>query len=114
MSRISYVWDKTSETWVEAAHSRKRRAPSGPQVMRDLAPYKAAAADKRTGKRPMIDGRAEHREFLRRNGYREVGNEYVEPVKTGPQRNDVVSDIKRAIDGGMTPEIRAHLERSRG
>lgn len=37
--------------------------------------YRAVAADKETGERPVIRNRAEHEAFLRRNGYEEVGND---------------------------------------
>ena len=47
-------------------------APS--MVFGDIEPYQAVAADKETGKCPVITGRKQHREFLRRNGYEEVGN----------------------------------------
>jgi hypothetical protein len=110
MSRITYTWDKSRQIWVESTRSKIRNAPSGFQIIRDLKPYKAAAIDKNTGKRPMIDGRAEHREFLKRNGYREVGNDWVEPQKQSQQKNDRISDICRAIDGGMPSEVRAYME----
>jgi len=86
----------------------------GPTVIRDIEPYKAAAVDKQTGKRPIIGGRRQHREFLSANGYREVGNEFVQPVKTGPEKKDVIRDLNRAIATGMTPEVRAFVDRNRG
>ena len=44
------------------------------QVVRDIEPYMAIATDVATGKPPRIGSRREHREFLKRNGYVEVGN----------------------------------------
>ena len=36
-------------------------------------------------------------EFLQRNGYREVGNDYVAPQREEFTRSDRVSDIRRAL-----------------
>lgn len=74
---------------------------AGPQIMRDLEPYRAAASDIACGgKRPMISGRRQHREFLSRNGYTEVGNEYVPKPSDAPStrelQRDRIDDIKRA------------------
>ncbi len=44
-------------------------------VQADISPYRTVAADKETGKRLNIGSRKEHKEFLRRNGYEELGNE---------------------------------------
>jgi hypothetical protein len=68
-----------------------------PMVISDLAPYRAAAADKASGKRPVIGGRRQHREFLQSNGYREVGTEYVAPKREEMSAKDRISDIKRAM-----------------
>jgi hypothetical protein len=38
----------------------------------DIQPYQAVAVDKRSGKRPYITSRKEHKEFLRRNDYVEM------------------------------------------
>ncbi len=51
------------------------------QIIKDIEPYKAVAVDKTTGKPPVIGGRRQHREFLKRNGYHEVGND---PIKQRP------------------------------
>lgn len=82
----------------------KRLAPplstagAAPFVISDIEPYRAVAADKHTGKRPMIGGRRQHREFLRNNGYAEVGNERVMPQREHLSQSDRVADIKRAIE----------------
>ena len=68
-----------------------------PMVISDIAEYRAAAADKATGKRPVIGGRRQHREFLSRNGYREVGNDMPKVSKETLSTKDRVADIKRAI-----------------
>ena len=73
------------------------RARSAPMVIGDLPEYRAAAADKHTGKRPMIGGRRQHREFLQRNGYVEVGNEMPTLQREQMTRDDRVHDIRRAM-----------------
>jgi hypothetical protein len=85
----------------------------GPEIIRDIDPYTTAAVDKTTGKTAQIGGRRQHREFLQRNGYREVGNDWTNPVHTGPDKKDVIQDLNRAIATGMTPEVRAYVERNR-
>ena len=46
------------------------------QIIRDIDPYRTAGADiAADNKRVVIGGRRQHREFLARNGYVEVGNE---------------------------------------
>lgn len=68
-------------------------------VMGDLAPYRAAAADIETGKRPMITSRSQHREFLRRNDYVELGNEMPKPhVPKLTDQKEIGHQIKRVID----------------
>lgn len=73
------------------------RADGAPMVISDLPEYRTAAADKHTGKRPVIGGRRQHREFLSRNGYAEVGNDYTPPRREELSRGDRVSDIRRSF-----------------
>jgi hypothetical protein len=82
---------------------RKRKAmrPSamaGPQIISDIAPYCTVATDVATGQRAVIGGRRQHREFLRRNGYVEVGNDYVPPCREELSRNERVADIRRVLE----------------
>ena len=51
-------------------------------VVCDINPYKSVAIDKETGKRPVIQSRKQHREFLYKNDYVEVGND---PIKGTPE-----------------------------
>jgi hypothetical protein len=74
------------------------RSGAAPMVISDLDPYRAAAADKHTGKRPVIGGRRQHREFLARNGYVEVGNDFSVPAREQMSQADRIADIKRAIE----------------
>lgn len=56
-------------------------------VQADNTNYISAAVDKETGKRVSIRSRAQHREFLARNDYVEVGNDF-----TPPKRDDSPAD----------------------
>lgn len=74
------------------------RADSATMVISDLEPYRAVAADKHNGKRPVIGGRRQHREFMQRNGYIDVGNERITPRREELSRSERVADIKRVIE----------------
>jgi hypothetical protein len=63
------------------------RQVCAPAVVADIPAYQAVAVDKATGKMPMIEGRKQHREYLRRNGYIEVGSEKL-PEKPRPLAGD--------------------------
>lgn len=69
---------------------------SAPMVMGDIAPYKSVAADV-NGRKTIIGGRRQHREFLQRNGYTEVGNESMKTQRHELSQAERVSDIKRAM-----------------
>jgi putative FmdB family regulatory protein len=76
-----------------------RRLISAPRVMSDIAEYRAVAADKETGKLPVIGSRSHHREFLKRNNYVELGNEMPKvraPIE--PNRHEIGRQIKRVMD----------------
>lgn len=49
------------------------------RVSADIQPYWTVAADKRTGQQQYIQSRRQHREFLKRNGYEEIGSESIMP-----------------------------------
>jgi hypothetical protein len=72
-------------------------APRGPQIIRDIEPYRSVAFDIASGKRVLVGGRAQHREFLRRNNYVEVGNDDVTPGREELSRADRIADIRRAL-----------------
>lgn len=59
---VKYLWD--GEEWVEAP--QRRRASSGPMIMRDLPAYESPLGD------GWIEGRAARREHLKANNCREV------------------------------------------
>lgn len=104
MARFRY--DKDMDCIVEIREGsnypepEKRNKPRG--IISDIEPYRAMGADIACGgKRPVINGRRQHREYLSRNGYTEVGND------RSPSRSDMpsareqqasrVHDIKRAL-----------------
>jgi hypothetical protein len=78
---------------------QQMRAPAarGPHLIRDIEPYRSVAVDRATGGRAVVGGRAQHREFLRRNGYVEVGNSYATPQREELSRADRIADIRRAF-----------------
>jgi hypothetical protein len=70
----------------------------GVQIIKDIEPYRPVASDvAHDGKRPVIGGRRQHREFLKRNGYTEVGNSFVPNKREQMSRAERIADIKRAI-----------------
>ena len=78
-----------------AAMHRKICAP---MVIADIEPYQAAAVDVATGKAPVIKSRADHRAFLRRNGYAEVGNEMPKQEKKEVQGDfNAKKEIREAV-----------------
>lgn len=64
-------------------------------VIADIQPYTTVAADKETKKRVRINSRSQHREFLRKNGYEELGNEKFTPTPRDdkPTEPDVPFDV---------------------
>lgn len=67
------------------------------QVMPDLAPYRAMAGD-RAGQ--MISSRKEHREFLRRNNFSEVGNEApkdTSKLRTSTKKGEIREELRRVV-----------------
>jgi len=98
--RSRYVYDRDLQCMVEIGEGSNRAEPErrvGPAgVMRDLEPYRTVASDvANNGKRAYIGGRRQHREFLARNRYIEVGNSFVPNQRTDMGR--VGPDIKRAL-----------------
>lgn len=88
-----------SEDWPEACmgHYKPYRQSESITIIKDIEPYKAVASDIATGKPPVIAGRAQHREFLKRNGYFEIGTEKLQP-KPRPVETVSKHEIKRAIE----------------
>ena len=67
-------------------------------VQADHTDYISAAFDKESGKRVSIRSRKQHREFLARNDYVEVGNDF-KPLKRDIEQTDApmlsVDEIKK-------------------
>ena len=118
-----YRYDKDLDCLIEIRDGSNYFQPSsGPAIISDIEPYRAVASDIACdNKRPMIGGRRQHREFLQRNGYTEVGNEFVPKPSDMPSERerqaDLVHDIKRAAGeyGSNTgaDEARYHQMRQR-
>ena len=86
-------WHDLDEPWPHAQYQQAQ----GVQIIKDIDPYNAVAVDVATGRPPVIAGRRQHREFLKRNGYVEVGNEKMTPRK--PEIDTVSkAEIKRVMD----------------
>lgn len=102
MSRETLVYRPSDPRADEFGFIPKRQAvplarpDPAPMVMSDIIPYRAVAVD-HTGKRPIIGGRRQHREFLRDNGYVELGNDYAPPRREELSRPERIADIKRAL-----------------
>ena len=75
-------------------YRRKKQAPAL-HIIKDIEPYQAVATDVRTGKPPKIGSRSRHREFLKDNGYHEVGTEQPKPRKI--DYNDVTPREVRQV-----------------
>lgn len=64
-------------------------------VMPDIQAYQAMGGDVAMGgKAPVIQSRSQHRQYLKRNGYIEVGNE---PMREQQRNNYNPEEVKREI-----------------
>lgn len=85
----------------ECCGERMKHVICAPMITPDIQPYKAIAVDKKTGKTPYITSRKEHREFLRRNNYVEIGNDSMKPRETRGDfnlRNDLAQATKKVLN----------------
>lgn len=101
-----YRYDKEMDCIVEIREGAnffdETKGSKGPALIRDIEPYRAMGADVASGgKRPMIQSRSEHRDYLRRNGYVETGSEMPRVYDDRPterqHQESRVHDIKRAL-----------------
>lgn len=101
---LAYIGAPGDErAWAEKCALMDRLAngyqPGRLTVIRDIEPYRAVATDIATGRPPEIMGRAQHREFLKRNNYNEVGNEMPKPRRDeAPDYHAIGREIKSIID----------------
>jgi len=67
-------YDDIEQGWREKLmmHAAPIKAPA---IVPDIPAYQAMGIDKATGKAPVIEGRVQHRAYLKRNGYVELGND---------------------------------------
>jgi len=68
-------WVQVNGKLVEVGANHVAPSRTGVMIMPDIKPYQAMGVDIATGKAPLIHSRSQHREYLRRNGYIEIGNE---------------------------------------
>jgi hypothetical protein len=100
--------------------------PSGPMIIKDIDGYRTIAGDvAHEGKRVHIGSRSRHREFLRDNGYVEVGNDFDRgQVNEGLPRRETkaefqakrrsrVEAIKMAIDLVRTGRVNERFDTQR-
>ncbi len=86
---------------------------SGPQVMRDIDPYKSMV----TGE--MITSRSRHRDHLKRHNVIEVGNDTshmkAKPTQSAPERKRVLASLLAdKSDRQISQMVRAEIDRRRG
>lgn len=83
-------------TGAPECHGKMSLVIQAAMVSPDIQPYKAVAGD-RAGQ--YITSRREHREFLKRNRFVEVGNEPIKPIKndTRPKKGEVARELKQVI-----------------
>lgn len=89
------------EDWPEECygHFKSYRQSASIHIIKDIEPYKAAGADiASAGKRPVINSRSEHRDYLKRNKYIEIGNE--KPKQRAWDYGNEISprDVRQTID----------------
>lgn len=83
-------------TSAPTCHGRMKLEIMPTMVSPDIAPYQAVAGDKMG---QMIGSRREHREFLKRNRFVEVGNEPVKPIRNNfkPKKGEIAAELKQVI-----------------
>jgi hypothetical protein len=92
MTKGRWVWDRESQKLVPAEefYARQERRVSGPQIIRDIQPYRSIV----TGE--VVGGRRQHRDHLRAHDVVEVGNEPIRP-RARPPLPDVRPDIAQVM-----------------
>jgi hypothetical protein len=95
-------WHDLGEDWPVGCFSHFAgygKVGRSPQIIKDIEPYKAVAGDVALGgKNPAIMGRRQHREFLKRNQYVEVGNEPIRQKSWNYGPEVTHREIKQTID----------------
>jgi hypothetical protein len=86
---------KLSQKCKELFVGRVTRNPKTFQFIPDIQPYQAMAVDAQLGTAPMITSRKAHKEFLKRNGYTEMGNDMPKAQKAEAD-HDVRPELTQA------------------
>lgn len=87
-SRINKKWQAREPAFVQRV---------GLQIIKDIDPYKPIAGDIALGgQTPTIMSRREHKEFMRRNGYIEIGNSKQEQKPY--EDRTIEADVARAYE----------------
>lgn len=87
-SRINKKWQQREPAFAQNI---------GLQIIKDIDPYKAVGGDVALGgAAPAIMSRREHREFMRRNSYVEIGNEKQEQKPY--EDRTIEADVRRAYE----------------
>lgn len=68
-----------------------------PAVIGDISPYQAMGYDLASGNAPIIKSRSEHRAYLQRNGYTEVGNDMPVTRKPVDGEYNVRAELREAV-----------------
>ncbi len=79
------------KNYPEHCGSSMRQVITRPNIIMDIQPYKTVACDKETGKHEVITSRRQHKNFLARNGYEELGNDGFKPLHP-----EEIHEIQRA------------------
>ena len=103
MTRRTYIYDRELDAMVQISgpetNHPQQQPGGGMHIIRDIEPYRTAGSDiAHDNKRIMVGSRSEHRDFLRRNDYIEVGNERPRSGEVPElSRKDRIEDIRRAL-----------------
>lgn len=103
LCRACHDFHDLDQPWPSACygHFGSKAQSSSLQIIKDIDPYQAVGGDIAAGgKLPKIGGRRQHREYLKRNNYVEVGNE------RRPQKADYGAEVTER-------EVRQTYERLR-
>lgn len=102
LCRVCGGWHDLSGEWPSACYGHfsglSAKRSDGVQIIKDIEPYQAMGADVASGgKAPKIMGRRQHREYLKNNGYSEVGTE--KPVLKPTQYSEVTPrEVRQAYE----------------
>ena len=84
MTRKTYHYDRDLQKMVEGPSRRKTQPRHDYNIMPDIEPYQAVGPEQDA----VIGSRKQHREYLKRNGLIEVGNEYDHMTRWGGKTYD--------------------------